>query len=137
MAMSSAVPASINQYIAGFPPPVRAILQRIRRTVRRVAPEAEEIISYRMPAFRLNGILIYFAAFKRHIGVFPPVSGDQRLERALAPFAGPKGNLRFPLTQPIPYDLIERIVKLRARQNLARTRARRLAQRASLPRNQK
>ena len=112
--------ASIDEYIALFSPEVRAILERIRETIRGAAPEAEETISYMMPAFRQGGILVYFAAFKKHIGLFPPVSGDAEIERAIAPFAGPKGNLQFPLDRPIPYELIERIVKLRVRQSLAK-----------------
>ena len=118
-----ATPQSIDEYIAAFPPEVQAILQRIRSTVRNAAPDGQEIISYRMPAFTLNGILVYFAAFKKHIGLYPPVSGDASLEKAIAPYAGEKGNLRFPLDQPIPYDLIERIVKLRVKQNLAKAAA--------------
>ncbi len=78
-----------------------------------------------MPAFRLNGILLYFAGFKNHIGMYPPISGDARLQRALARYAGPKGNLRFPLDKPIPYDLIRRIVRLRVKQNLAKGSAKR------------
>ena len=113
-------PATIDGYIKRFPPEVRTILRKIRATIARNAPDAEEVISYRIPAFRQNGILVYFAAFKKHIGFYPPVSGDARLEKALAPYAGPKGNLQFPLTQPIPYDLIRRIVKLRVKQNLAK-----------------
>lgn len=115
--------ASIDQYISAAPPVVRPILKEIRRTIRTAAPEAEEVISYRMPAFRLHGIVIYFAAFKHHIGVFPPVQGDARLQKALAPYAGPKGNLRFPLDRPIPYALIRRIVVQRVKQNRARAAA--------------
>ena len=81
-----------------------------------------------MPAFRLHGILVYFAAFKNHIGLYPPVSGDADLEKALRPYAGPKGNLKFPLDRPIPYDLIKRVVLLRVRQESARTAARRRKQ---------
>ena len=116
---------NIDQYIAGCPPKVRPILKRIRSVVRAAAPAAEEVISYRMPAFKQNGVLIYFAAFKEHIGVFPPVAGDARLVKALAPYAGPKGNLRFPLDEEIPYALIERIVTLRLKQNEAKARAKR------------
>jgi uncharacterized protein YdhG (YjbR/CyaY superfamily) len=72
-----------------------------------------------MPAFALHGILVYFAAFKNHIGVFPPLRGDAKLQAAASKYAGPKGNLKFPLDQPIPYALIARIVKSRAKQNLA------------------
>jgi uncharacterized protein YdhG (YjbR/CyaY superfamily) len=120
MAMRTSAPASIDEYIAASPSVVRPILTKIRRLIRTAAPAAEELISYRMPAFRLNGILVYFAAFRNHIGLYPPVSGDARLEEALAPYAGPKGNLRFPLDRPIPYALIKRIVLLRVRQDLSR-----------------
>jgi uncharacterized protein YdhG (YjbR/CyaY superfamily) len=115
-----AVARSIDEYIAGQPAKSQAILTRIRRTIARAAPAAQEKISYRMPAFTLNGVLVYFAAFKAHIGLYPPVRGDARLEKALAPYAGAKGNLRLPLDQPMPYDLIARLVKLRVRQNLGK-----------------
>jgi uncharacterized protein YdhG (YjbR/CyaY superfamily) len=120
--MDRVAPQSIDEYIAAFPPEVRDILERIRSTIRKAAPDAQETISYRMPAFVQNGILVYFAAFKKHIGLYPPVKGDAALERAISPYAGEKGNLRFPLDQPVPYDLIERIVKLRVKQNLAKAR---------------
>ena len=123
MAMSRTTPESVDQYIAAFSPEVRAILEQIRRTVRAAAPEAEETISYQMPTFKQGGVLIHYAAFKNHIGVYPPVSGDAELEKAISPYAGEKGNLRFPFDQPIPYDLIERIVKLRVEQNRAKAAA--------------
>jgi uncharacterized protein YdhG (YjbR/CyaY superfamily) len=110
----------IDEYIAASRPQVQPILEKIRTTIRAAAPGAEEVISYRMPAFKLRGILVYFAAFKAHIGLFPPVSGDPGLEKALAPYAGPKGNLKFPLDRPIPYALIKRIVRHRVKQELAR-----------------
>jgi uncharacterized protein YdhG (YjbR/CyaY superfamily) len=120
MAISRATPNNIDEYIAAFSPQVQAILERIRMTIHDAAPDAQETISYYMPAFTRNGIVVYFAAFKNHIGLYPPVSGDAKLEKAIAPYAGEKGNLRFPLDQPIPYDLIERIVKLRVKQNQAK-----------------
>jgi len=113
---------SIDQYIAAAAPRSRPILKQIRRTVRAAAPDAEEAISYGMPTFKQRGVLIHFAAFKAHIGVFPPVSGDARLAKAVAPYAGPKGNLRFPLDEAIPLDLITRIVELRVKQNLAKVK---------------
>lgn len=113
-------PKNIDEYIAAFPPKVQAILKRVRSTIRSAAPDAQEKISYRMPAFMQGGVLAYFAAFKEHIGLFPPVKGDARLEKAASPYAGPKGNLKFPLDRPIPYSLIERIVKFRVKQNLAK-----------------
>jgi uncharacterized protein YdhG (YjbR/CyaY superfamily) len=111
---------NIDEYIARFPADVRAILQKVRKTIHKAAPDAEETISYQIPAFTLNGILVYFAAFKEHIGLYPPVAGDAALMKAIAPYAGEKGNLQFPLDQPIPYALIDRIVRVRARQNLAK-----------------
>ncbi len=125
MASGRTPPKSIDDYIAGFSPEVQAILQHIRLTIRKAAPDVQETISYQIPAFKLNGALVYFAAFKNHIGFYPPVRGDARLEKMVSRYAGEKGNLRFPLDQPIPYDLIERIVKLRVKQNLAKAAARR------------
>lgn len=113
---SRPIPKDIDAYISGFPKDVQTILRRIRATVHKAAPDAKEVISYRIPAFRLQRIVVYFAAFKHHIGIFPPVSGDAALERSVARYAGPKGNLRFPLDRPIPYGLIARIAKLRAKQ---------------------
>jgi uncharacterized protein YdhG (YjbR/CyaY superfamily) len=121
--MPTAKPPSIDEYIAASPAAVRPILKEIRRLIRSAAPEAEELISYRMPAFRQHGILVYFAAFKNHIGLYPPVSGDARLQKTLAPYMGPKGNLKFPLDRPIPRALIRRIVLLRVRQNVAKAAA--------------
>ena len=123
VAAARAKPQSVDQYIAACPPEARAILRKLRSTIKRAAPpEAEEIISYRMPAFKLRGILIYFAAFKNHIGIFPPIRGDATLEAAVAKYAGPKGNLKFPLDQPFPYALVARIVKFRVNRNLAKAR---------------
>ena len=128
MEKNGARPDTIDAYIATAPAEVREVLQEIRRIVRRAAPDAQEIISYRMPAFRLHGILLYFAAFKNHIGLYPPVSGDAPLLKALAPYAGEKGNLRFPLDRPIPYELIERIARLRVKQDRDKAAATRKSQ---------
>ena len=117
---SRATPKSIDEYIASFSPEVQAILERIRLTIRNAAPGAQETISYRMPAFTLKGVLVYFAAFKKHIGLYPPITGDAAIEKAIAQYAGPKGNLQFPLDRPIPYGLIRRIVKLRVKRNSSR-----------------
>jgi uncharacterized protein YdhG (YjbR/CyaY superfamily) len=119
--------ASIERYIAGCSPAVRPILKRLRATIKRAAPDAEEIISYRMPAFRLHGVLVYFAAFRNHIGLYPPIRGNAKLQEDVAAYAGKKGNLRFPLDQPIPYALVARIVKFRARQNRAKANSKRKA----------
>jgi len=122
MATVESNPEGVDKYIAAYSPDVQEILQRIRLTIRLAAPDAIEAISYQMPAFKLNGALVYFAAFKNHIGFYPPVYGDARILKAISPYAGPKGNLKFPLDQPIPYGLIERIVKLRVKQNTKRKR---------------
>jgi uncharacterized protein YdhG (YjbR/CyaY superfamily) len=116
------VPKSIDEYIASSPGEVRPVLESIRATVRRAAPQAEERISYRMPAFFLDGALVYFAAFRKHIGFYPPVR-DESLMALLAKYAGPKGNLQFPLGEPIPHSLIARIVKVRIKENRARKSA--------------
>jgi uncharacterized protein YdhG (YjbR/CyaY superfamily) len=125
MATKRSWPATIDEYISAFSPDVQATLQRIRQVVRSAAPDAQEAISYRIPAFKLNGVLVYFAAFKNHIGFYPPVRGNAQLEKAVSRYAGEKGNLRFPLDQPIPYALIERITRLRVKQNLAKPTSRR------------
>jgi uncharacterized protein YdhG (YjbR/CyaY superfamily) len=125
MATGRTAPKSIDEYIAAFSPEVQAILERVRLTISNAAPDAQETISYRIPAFTLSDALVYFAAFKNHIGFYPPVKGDARLEKVISGYAGEKGNLRFPLAQPIPYGLIERIVKLRVKQNLAKAAAKR------------
>jgi len=120
MATGRTTPKTMDEYIAAFSPEVQAILERIRLTINNAAPDAQETISYQIPTFTLSGALVYFAAFKKHIGFYPPVTGDARLEKAISIYAGEKGNLRFPLDQPIPYGLIERIVRLRVKQNLAK-----------------
>ena len=121
----AAPPHSVDAYIATFPPEVQAILRKVRATVVAAAPDAHEIISYRMPALRQHGVLVYYAAFKNHIGFYPPIKGDARLEQASARYAGAKGNLRFPLDEPIPYPLIARLTQLRARQDAAAAKAKR------------
>jgi uncharacterized protein YdhG (YjbR/CyaY superfamily) len=113
----------IDGYISQFPPDVQAILQQVRTTISSAAPQAKETISYLMPAFKQHGILVYFAAWEKHIGMYPPISGDKALEKAIARYAGPKGNLQFPLDETIPCDLIERIVKLRVKQDTAKAAA--------------
>lgn len=130
---ASRVPGSIDAYIAGFPPEVRAILEEVRSTVGGAAPDASEAISYGIPALMQDGALVYFAAFKRHIGFYPPVHGDAKLEKAVARYANDKGNLRFPLDEPMPLALIRRIVRHRLKQNRATANATAKAPRRSRP----
>lgn len=118
-------PKDIDGYISKFPAAVQAVLQKVRATIRHAAPGAKEVISYQMPAFKQHRILVYFAGWKNHIGLYPPISGAKSLEKAVARYAGPKGNLQFPLDQPIPYALIKRIVALRVKQDAEKAEARR------------
>jgi uncharacterized protein YdhG (YjbR/CyaY superfamily) len=108
---------TIDEYIAILPPDVQRILKKIRSTIRKVVPQAKERISYRMPTFTQDGDIIYFAAFKNHIGIFPPVRGDGKLRKDLSQYRGPKGNLKFPLDEPIPYELIARVAKSRMKEH--------------------
>ena len=96
MATKRHAPENIDEYISAFSPDVQAIPQQVRQVVRSAAPDAQETISYQIPAFKQNGVLVYFAAFKKHIGFYPPVRGDARLEKAASPYAGEKGNQKFP-----------------------------------------
>lgn len=118
-------PTDIDEYIARFPADIQAILSQVRATISNAAPAAKEVISYQMPAFKQHGILVYFAAWKQHIGLYPPISGDDRIEKAVARYAGPKGNLQFPLDEQLPFKLIERIVKLRVKQDQEKAVAKR------------
>ena len=102
-------PETMDQYMKAFPKDVQSVLEKIRQSVRKAAPEAEETISYRMPAFKLKGrVLVYFAAFRKHIGLFPPA--PREFKKEVSSYEGPKGNLKFQTDEPIPYDLVTRIV---------------------------
>jgi uncharacterized protein YdhG (YjbR/CyaY superfamily) len=121
--IAARTPTNFQGYAQDFPPRVRAILRKIRATIRKAAPDAQERISYRMPAFKLNRDIAYFAAFKHHIGFYPPVRGDAALKQAVSRYSGPKGNLQFPLDEPIPYTLIARIVKSHAKLDRANAKS--------------
>ena len=108
---------NIDEYVSSFPTDIQKILQNLRQVIHAAAPEAQEVISYSMPAFKLNGILVYFAAFKDHIGFFPTSSGVSAFSKELAPYDTSKGTIRFPLDEPIPVNLIKKIVKFRAQEN--------------------
>lgn len=126
MDAKTAAAASIDDSVAAQAGAVQPILQRIRAIVREEAADAEETISYRMPAFiRLGGALFYFAAFKKHIGIYPPVHGDAARLQALAPYRGEKGNLSFPLAETVPYGLIRRVARQRVKQNVSKALGRR------------
>ena len=108
---------TIDDYIALFPEPVQEMLQAVRATIHAAAPEATEKISYQMPTFYLNGNLVHFAAFKHHIGFYPAPQGIEAFKDDLAKFKGAKGSVQFPLGEPLPLDLITRIVQFRAAGN--------------------
>ena len=110
-------PETIDEYIEGYPAKVQKLLQKIRKTIHKAAPGAEESISYQMPAFKLNGVLIYFAAYEKHIGIYPAPRGVKEFKKELEQYAGGKGTVQLQLDQPVPYDLITRIVKYRAKEN--------------------
>ena len=122
-------PKTIDEYIADFPPDVQDILQKIRATIRKAAPEAQEKISYQMPTFTLYGNLVHFAAFKNHIGFYPIPSGIEAFKEDLSPYKQGKGSVQFPLDQPIPYDLIARITAFRVRENLEKAKAKKKSKR--------
>lgn len=109
----SAAPTSIDDYIARYPEEVQEILNRIRTIIREEAPEAREKISYQMPTFYLNGNLVHFGAFKQHIGLYPTPSGIEAFQEELSAYRGARGSVQFPLDEPIPYELIRRIVRYR------------------------
>ena len=118
--MPPAKPTTIDEYIALYPPEIQHILNAMRETIRRAAPEAGEKIGYGIPTFTLHGNLVHFAAFKDHVSFFPDPRGIEQFREELAGYKLSKGTIQFPLDQPIPYDLIYRITRFRREENLAR-----------------
>jgi len=114
------VPKTIDDYIAAFPPAVQAILEQVRSTIRKAAPNAVEAIKYHIPTFELHGNLVHFAAFTSHIGFYPTPSGIAKFQKALSAYPSAKGSVQFPLDRPIPFVLIERIVEFRVKEAMAR-----------------
>jgi uncharacterized protein YdhG (YjbR/CyaY superfamily) len=117
MEAKEAGPTTIDEYIAGFPDNVQERLRKIRQTIRKAAPAAEETIKYGIPTYVLDGNLVFFAAFQSHISVYPAPRGNKRFEAELSKYIAGKGTVQFPLDQPIPYDLITRIVEVRIEEN--------------------
>ena len=116
---------TIDEYISGFPDDIQTLLQQIRVTIREAAPEAEEAIKYAMPTFVLNGNLVHFAAFKHHIGFYPVPSGIEEFKKELSVYKGAKGSVQFPLDQPMPLELITKIVKFRMSENMKKGKTKR------------
>lgn len=123
METNESTPKDIDQYIAGFPEDVQEILEKVRLTIREAAPEAREKISYQMPTFTLEGNLVHFAGYKKHIGFYPTPSGIEKFKKEISAYKWAKGSVQFPLNQPIPYDLISKIVTFRVTENLERAAA--------------
>ena len=109
---------SIDEYIATFPKDIQGILEKLRVTIRKAAPNAEETINYQMPTFTLKGNLVHFAAFKNHIGFYPTPTGTQEFRKELSIYQGAKGSIQFPIDKPLPLDLISKIVRFRVAENL-------------------
>ena len=119
--MEAFKPASIDQYITGFPKEIQDILEAVRMAIKAAAPDAEESISYGIPTFKLNGhYLIYFAGYKKHISIYPAPREHEAFREELSAYKGGKGTVQFPLSQPIPFDLINKIVKFRMKENLGK-----------------
>lgn len=118
--MESKTAADIDAYIAAFPPEIRELLEQMRATIRAAAPEAGEKIAYGMPTFTLQGNLVHFAAFKHHIGFYPAPRGIEAFQQELSQYKGAKGSVQFPIGQPLPLDLVRRIVLFRVQDNLAK-----------------
>lgn len=111
------MPATVDEYIAAQPEEVQPILQKVRNTIRKAAPKAEEVISYGMPGYKYHGMLVYFAAWKTHIGFYAVPSGHAAFKEELSVYKGAKGSVQFPLSKPMPLALITKIVKFRMKEN--------------------
>ncbi|MFY9150825.1 MAG: DUF1801 domain-containing protein [Prolixibacteraceae bacterium] len=123
--MIEITPPNVDLYIAGFPAETQEILNQLRETIRKVAPEAEEMISYQMPAYKYHGMLAYFAGYKNHIGFYPTGSGIESFKHKLSVFKTSKGTVKFPIDQPLPLELITEIVQFRVAENLEKMQAKR------------
>lgn len=122
MKTAKASPRDIDEYIAGFPRDVQGILKRTRATIKKAAPDAEEAIKYRIPTFVLNENLVHFAAFKNHMGFYPGPSGIEAFQDKLSSYESAKGSVQFPFDRPIPFGLIEQIVKFRVKEAQAKSK---------------
>jgi uncharacterized protein YdhG (YjbR/CyaY superfamily) len=124
MGTDHTAPQTIDEYIVGFPPDVQETLQEIRRTIKEAAPDAEETVKYRIPTFTLKGNLVHFGAYKKHIGFYPTPSATEKFKEQLSAYEVSKGAVRFPLGEPVPFDLITEMVRFRVQENLERAEAR-------------
>ena len=125
MKAETPLPTSIGEYIAAFPPGVRKTLEEVRKAIREAAPDAGEAIKYRMPTFTLNGNLVHFAAYARHVGFYPAPTAIEKFSEELSAWKGAKGSVQFPLDEPMPLALIGRIVRFRVKEQLELEKAKR------------
>ena len=109
--------ATVDAYFSAFPPATKKLLRQMRETIRAAAPDAREVVSYNMPAFKLKGLLVWYAAYKQHIGFYPKPSTLQAFKKELSGYKGSKGAVQFPLDEPLPLDLITRMVKFRVKED--------------------
>jgi len=114
---------TVDEYISAFPANTKKILQDVRKTIKQAAPQAEDVISYNMPASKLNGILVYYAAYEKHIGFYPTASGIEVFKNELGDYKFSKGAIQFPIDKPIPFDLITKIVKFRMKETQGKEKA--------------
>lgn len=108
---------TVDEYISAFPPATQALLQEIRATIKKTAPKAEEVISYNMPGYKLQGMLVWFAGYKNHIGFYPKPSGLKAFEKELSGYKSSKGAVQFPIDEPLPLSLVSKVVKMRIKEN--------------------
>ena len=118
-------PKDFYEYKTSYPEETQILLEQLRAAVKKAAPQAEEVISYGMPAFKLNGMLVWFAAHTKHIGFYPGVSGIGTFKKELSIFKYAKGSVQFPLDKPLPLDLVTKIVEFRVNENLHRIKTKR------------
>jgi uncharacterized protein YdhG (YjbR/CyaY superfamily) len=123
MKQKPTVVKNVDEYIATFEPPVKQRLELLRQAIKKAVPAAEEIISYMMPAYKLHGMLVYFAGYKNHIGFYATPTGHTAFEKELSMYKQGKGSVQFPHDKPLPVSLINKIVKFRAKQNLEKEKA--------------
>ena len=123
MKINKPVAKTIDEYIADYPKDIQKLLQQVRATIKKAAPEAEEKISYGIPTFTLNGNLVHFGAYEKHIGFYAMPTGHEAFKKELSVYKQGKGSVQFPIDQPLPLDLISRIVKFRVKENSEKARS--------------
>lgn len=118
--MKSSLPNNVDEYIATFAEDVQRVLEAVRKSIKNTVPDAQETISYGMPAYKYHGMLVYFAAYKKYIGFYATPTGHKNFEKELTPYKQGKGSVQFPLDKPMPIELIEKIVKFRMNENIGK-----------------